>query len=63
MFSDENYIEVAENVEQYVLMMQGEPIKKWEVQQKEKLPDKILIWGLIYAQGGGRVIVSNGTVN
>ena len=61
LFSDESYIEVAENGTQ--LMMRGEPIMKWEVQQKDKFPDKILIWGLIHAQGGGRVIVSNGNVN
>ena len=62
LFSDETYLEVAENGTQYVLMMRGQPIKSWQIQQKDKFPDKILIWGLIHSTGGGRVIVSKGTI-
>eukprot|EP00834_Sanchytrium_tribonematis_P005014 NODE_278_length_10899_cov_0.613704.p2 type:complete len:175 gc:universal NODE_278_length_10899_cov_0.613704:9431-9955(+) len=62
LFSDDSYIEVAENGAQSFLMMRGQPIKEFQVQQMDKSPKKILIWGLIHYNGGGKVIISKDTI-
>ena len=62
-FSDESYIELTGNGPITTVRVKGEPIKEWDLKEKEKWPKKILLWGYIHSQGGGTLVVSEGTVN